>query len=611
MKLPISEKFSLHPSLLSQSEKNPSDFWKAVRTNIKLQHQAPPIKPVPRPGNLPLSFAQERLWFLYQLQPESSIHNMRAAFRLKGLLNISVLEKSLREILRRHEILRTTFPAVDGQPVQSISPNIDLKLPVIDLRYLPETEREAEAERLAIQEAEQPFDLEQGPLMRVKLLRLAEEEYWLLRIVNHIVFDGWSYKIFMRELAVLYEAYSTGNTSPLSEFPIQFADFAQSQRQWLQGEVLESRLNYWQEQLSGSITALELPIDRPRPTLPTYKSATQVLALSKHLTEELKAVSHQEGVSLFPTLLAAFKTLLYQYTSQKDILVCSPLANRNRVETKKLIGYFNNLVIMRTDLSGNPSFRDLVGRVSRSTLGAYEHQDLPFEKLAEFPNIARIPLNRAMFALQNTPSQPKNLGGIAVTSVEPSWETTNFDFSLSMYENEKQLAGLLEYKTDLFNTTTITQMIENFQTLLESLVANPNQHLGELPALRRTELHQPTQEKTAYVAPQKEIERILADVWQEVLHLEKVGIHDNFFDLGGHSILVIQVYAKLKDIFNGQISIIDLFQYPTICAITEFLSQQPEPKPRALGEIRESANRQKEAIRQQQQLLKFRRRTNG
>jgi acyl carrier protein len=266
---------------------------------------------------------------------------------------------------------------------------------------------------------------------------------------------------------------------------------------------------------------------------------------------------------------------------------------------------------MRTDLSGNPSFRDLVGRVSRSTLGAYEHQDLPFQKLAEFPNIARIPLNRAMFALQNTPSQPKNLGGIAVTSVEPSWETTNFDFSLSMYENEKQLAGLLEYKTDLFNTTTITQMIENFQTLLESLVANPNQRLGELPALRRTELPQPTQEKAAYVAPQKEIERILADVWQEVLHLEKVGIHDNFFDLGGHSLLIIQVYAKLKDIFNGQISIIDLFQYPTICAITEFLSQQPEPKPRVLGEIRESANRQKEAIRQQQKLLKFRRRTNG
>jgi hypothetical protein len=533
MNYSVSDEYNLSPEFQPDSKEQSSDFWKTIRTNIKLQHQAPPIKPVHRTGDLPLSLSQERLWFLDQLQPESSSHNMRAAFQLKGLLSISVLETSLREIVRRHEILRTTFPAIEGQPVQSISPEIDLKLPVIDLRYLPENVREAEAERLAILEAEQPFDLEQGPLMRVKLLRLADEEYWLLLVVHHMVFDGWSYKIFMRELAVLYDAYSTGNCPPLSDLPIQFADFARSQRQWLQGELLESRFNYWHKQLSGNITALDLPIDRPRPAPPSYKSSTQVLALSQKLTEALKGISHQEGVSMFATLLAAFKILLYQYTGQKDILICSPLAGRNRVGTRKLIGYFNNLVIMRTDLAGNPSFRELVGRVSNSTLGAYEHQDMPFQKLAEFPNLARIPLNRAMFALQNTPSQPQNLGSIAVSSVEPSWATTNFDFFLSMYENERQLAGMLEYKTDLFDITTITQMVEKFRTLLECLVANPDQRLGELPALRRAELQEPTQKKATYVAPQKEIELILAAVWQEVLYLEKVGIHDNFFDLGG------------------------------------------------------------------------------
>ena len=348
MKSSISEESNSNPPIQPQSEKIPSDFWQVVRTNMKLQHQAPPIKPIPRSGNLPLSFAQERVWFIDQMQPGSSIHHMCAAFRLKGSLNVVVLEKSLNEIVLRHEILRTTFPSVDGQPVQSISPEIDLKLSVVDLRYLPETEREAEAQRLASEDAERPFDLNQGSLMRVKLLRLAEEEYWLLRIVHHIVFDGWSYVVFMRELAVLYEAFTTEKPSPLSEAPIQYANFAVWQRQWLQGEVLESQLNYWKQQLSNSsVSPLELPIDRPRPSIPTCQGASQSLVLSETLTEALKAISTHDGVSLFVTLLAAFKTLLYQYTRQEDMIVCSPVAGRYRVETKRLIGYFNNIVVYR------------------------------------------------------------------------------------------------------------------------------------------------------------------------------------------------------------------------------------------------------------------------
>jgi thioesterase domain-containing protein/acyl carrier protein/NRPS condensation-like uncharacterized protein len=584
MELPISEQSHLSPSLQPESEKTPSDFWKAVRTNIKLQHQAPPIKPVPRSGDLPVSFAQERLWFLDQLQPGSSIHNMRFAFRLKGLLNVAVLEKSIKEIVLRHEILRTTFPSVDGQPVQSISPEIDLKLPVVDLRKLPETEREVEAQRLAIEEAEQPFDLTQGSLMRVKLLRLAEEEYWLLRTVHHIVFDGWSYRIFMRELAILYEAFSTGNPSPLPELPIQYADFAQSQRQSLQGEVLKSHLDYWQQQLSDNIPALELPIDRSRPTVPTYQGTSQSLVLSEHLTEALKALSHQEGVSLFVTLLAAFKTLLYRYTAQENLLICSPVAGRHRVETKRLIGYFNNIVALRTDLSGNPNFRELLRRVSQTTLGAFDHQDLPFQKLAEFPNLARIPLNRAMFALQNTLSQPLSLANIAVSSLNLNWEAANFDFSLFMNEHQGKLTGLLQYKTTLFDATTITQMLEHFQTLLETIVTNPHQCLEDLPLLisngkiGKSALPAPDrlrqESASTFVPPSNDLEIQLTKIWENVLGKKPIGVKDNFFDLGGHSLLALRLLAQIEKTFGKNLPLTTLFQAPNIEELANILRQK-------------------------------------
>ena len=487
MKSSISEQSNLNPSLQPQSEKIPSDFWKTIRTNIKSQHQAPPIKPVPRSGNLTLSFAQERLWFLDQLQPDSSIHNMRAAFCLKGALNVAALEQSLAEIVRRHEILRTTFSAVDGMPVQVISPYIDLRLPVIDAREVHEPEREIKVQQITRQEFEQPFDLEKAPLWRFKLLRLAEEEHVLLRTVHHIIFDGWSYSVFMRELAILYEAFSTGKSLSLKNLPIQYADFAQSQRQWLQGEVLESQLNYWKQQLSGSNSPLELPIDHPSTSIPTYRGARQILVLPKDLTEKLKALSAQEGVSLFVTLLAAFKTLLYCYTEQDDMIICSPIAGRNRVETKKLIGFFNNILPMRTYLGENPSFRELMGRVSQGTLGAYEHQDVPFQKIMDCSNIPSTPLCRGMFALQNTPSQPLKLGEINISYPDVDSDTSNFDLFLSLTEDEGNITGGLTFKTDLFNSSTITQMLENFQILLQTLVANPNQRLSDLPVLRVTD----------------------------------------------------------------------------------------------------------------------------
>ena len=580
MKFTTHENFSFYPERKTQPEKTPSDFWQTVRTNIKLQHQALPIKPAPRNGKLPLSLAQERLWFLDQLQPDSSVHNKLSAFRFKGLLNLAALEQSLNEIVQRHEILRTTFPAVKGQPIQVISSDITLKLTVIDLRELPSDQREAQVHRLALEEAEQPFNLEREPLWRVQLLHLTEGEHLFLQTVHHIIFDGWSYGMFMRELAVLYEAFSTGKTPMLPELPIQYADFAQYQRQWLQGEVLVSQFDYWQQQLDGNLLPLELPVDRPRPILPTYRGACQSLALSENLTNALKALSHQEGVSLFVTLLAAFKTLLFRYTGQEDMIVCSPVAGRNRVEIKKLIGYFNNLLVMRTDLGGNPSFRELMSRVSRTTLGAYQHQDLPFQKLTELPNLVRTPLTRGMFVLQNTPSQPLTLADISVTPLDLDWGTTNFDLSLSMKETEEQLIGVLSYKTDLFAGATITQMIEDFQTLLVDLAANPDRCLSSLqrfdqngnpasPLPIQVSQSSPSPE-TSFVPPRTPTEELLVTIWSDILGV-KVGICDSFFELGGHSLLATQLISRIRDTFAVEWPVHCLFESPTIEALSKYL----------------------------------------
>ncbi|MBA3356383.1 MAG: amino acid adenylation domain-containing protein, partial [Pyrinomonadaceae bacterium] len=345
--------------------------------------QAPPIMPVSRDGNLPLSFAQQRLWFLDQLEPNSSFYNMPQAIRMSGPLDTQALRKTLTAIAARHESLRTSFTMTDGDPVQVIAPAMSVELPVVDLSDLSESEREAEARRLATEEARRPFDLEHGPLLRATLLRLFEEEHVLLLNMHHIVSDGWSMGVLFRELGTLYQAFSIGNPSPLPELPIQYGDYAVWQREWLAGERLEQQLSYWKEQLSGAPPILNLPADHPRPAAQSYRGTRQSVRLSKKVTERLKALTQQEGSTLFTTMLAAFQTLLMRYTGQEDIVVGSAIAGRGRAEVEGLIGFFVNTLVLRTDLSGGPSFRELVGRVREVTLGGYEHQDLPFEKLVE------------------------------------------------------------------------------------------------------------------------------------------------------------------------------------------------------------------------------------
>jgi len=442
----------------------------------------------------PLSFGQQRLWFFQQLEPDSPVYHRPSAIRLTGPLNVKALHRALEAIVARHEVLRTTFATVGGDPVQVIAGSQTVKLLAVDLRAWPETERGAEARRLAGEEIQRPFDLARGPLMRATLMRLGEEEHVLLLIIHHIVFDGWSMDILKREVGAFYNAFATAGPSPLPELPIQYADFADWQRQQFVGEVSQAQLAYWKQQLAGASSVLDLPTDHPRPTVRTYKGARQLLKLSRGLTEALKSLSRSEGVTLFMTLLAALQILLSRYTSEDDISVGTPIAGRTRAETESLIGFFVNTLVMRTDLSGDPTFRELLGRVRQVALGAYAHQDLPFEKLVEElqpgRSLSHTPLFQVMFVLQNTPRSAVEFQGLKVRPLAVDSRTSMFDMTLAMGESAEGFSGHLEYSTDLFDASTINRMLGHFQVLLEAVAADPEQPLSQLPLLTEAERHQ-------------------------------------------------------------------------------------------------------------------------
>ena len=452
------------------------------------------IQPIPRDGELPLSFAQQRLWFIDQLDPGNSVYNFPVAVRLKGLLNLVALEQSINEIVRRHEALRTTFSLVEGQPAQRIASRLTIDLPIVDLRKLAETERENEVQRLVVEEARRPFDLARGPLMRARVLQLADDEQVGLLTMHHIVSDGWSAGILIREMAALYQAFSSGSPSPLPELPIQYADFAYWQREWLQGTVLQRQLDYWKQQLDGSPPLLELPEDHLRPAVQSFRGAHQSLLLPKAVGSAMKALSRQEGTTLFMTLLAAFKVLLNCYTRQDDLVVGTPVANRNRLEIEGLIGFFVNALVLRTCLSGNPAFRELLRRVRKVCVDAYVHQDLPFERLVEELHIerdlSRNPLFQVMFVLQNASMHAVELPGLSLNPVIADGGTTHFDLTLHIADSEQGLLATAAYNTDLFEAGTITRMLAHFQTLLEAIAKDPDQHLSELSLLTDAERQQ-------------------------------------------------------------------------------------------------------------------------
>ncbi|MGV2831536.1 amino acid adenylation domain-containing protein, partial [Myxosarcina sp. GI1(2024)] len=452
------------------------------------------IEPISRTEKLPLSFAQQRLWFLAQLEPDSPFYNRPAAVRLQGQLNLNALEQSFNRIVARHETLRTSFQTTEGEARAVIDSVETFTIPLIDLSSLAASEKPTQIQQQIETEARHPFDISSERLIRIKFLRLEAQEHIVLLSMHHIISDGWSIGVLVRELASLYRAFSQGQPSPLSELPIQYVDFAAWQRQWLQGEVLETQKAYWLKQLENAPKVLELPTDHPRPAVQTFRGAKYSFNLSPELSTALNKLSQQQGSTLFMTLLAGFQTLLWRYTAQSDIVVGSPIANRNRAEIEGLIGFFVNTLVLRTNLAGNPSFIELLQRVRETTLGAYAHQDLPFELLVEQlqpeRDLSHTPLFQVMFILQNAPMSELELPGLTLTPVKSESETAKFDLSLYMSETESGLKGNFEYNTDLFERATIARMVGHLETLLEAIVANPQQHLSDLPLLNESEQQQ-------------------------------------------------------------------------------------------------------------------------
>jgi fengycin family lipopeptide synthetase B len=451
---------------------------------------------IPRRNNshAPLSYAQQRIWFLDQMDPGNSAYNVPSAMRLSGQLDLPALLKSLEEIVRRHESLRTVFSVLDGQAVQIVQAPEGWTWSLIDLSELEPGEREAEALKLAKQDPACPFDLAHGPLLRTRLICLTPHEHILLLTMHHIVSDGWSLGVFIRELSTLYEAFSGGQTSPLEELSIQYADYTQWQREQLSGAVLEQHLSYWRDELKGAPLVLELPTDRPRPNVQRTCGRSLPFAVSKKVSAELEVLSRRESTTLYMTLLAAFQTLLYRYTGQDDFLVGSAIANRNRAETEGLIGLFVNTLPQRARLSDHPTFRELLKRVSDSALDANLHQDLPFSMLVEElqpqRDLSHTPLFQVIFVFQNVPIDPLVLPGLTITPVEIEDEAAKYDLSLSMTSGAEGLSGRLVYNTDLFDESTVRGMQAQLQNLLEAIVSDPNWDISALSLTTERERHQ-------------------------------------------------------------------------------------------------------------------------
>ena len=454
-------------------------------------------------GPAPTSFAQQRLWFLDQLAPNNSFYNLSTAVRFQVPLNLIALERAINEIVRRHEALRTTFGAIDGQPMQYVALSLAIPLPVFDLRTLPPAEREAEAVRLATEESRKPFNLRMGPLVRTTLLVLDAADNVFLLTLHHIGADAWSINLFAQELAAIYTAFLAGLPSPLPELAVQYADYALWQRGRLQGSLLDEQLAYWKQQLGG-LPTLEVPTDRPRPPVPSFRGALHDVVIHPALVGAVKALSQERGVTPFMTMLAAFSALMHRYTGQDDIVLGAPIAGRNRAELEGLIGFFVNTLVLRIDNAGDPAFHVLLDRVREVTLGAYAHQDVPFEKLVQElqpqRDLSRNPLCQAVFQLLSDPGSSRNPASSSLPTLGVQKGTAVFDIVFTTWESADQVLGHIEYATDLFDAATIARLASHYLTLLAGAVANPGLRLSELPLLGDEERRRLTVEWNATAA---------------------------------------------------------------------------------------------------------------
>ncbi|WP_353769880.1 condensation domain-containing protein [Okeania sp. SIO1F9] len=566
----------------------------------------------------PLSYPQQRLWFIEKMDLSSNAYNQPLTLHLVGKVDYVALQKSINQIIARHETLRTTFSEINGTPVQIIKPPFELQLPIQDLSGLTPSEQTAKLQQLLQQENEQTFNLEINPPIRAQLIKLETIEHILQITLHHIASDGWSLTVLFKELSAIYTATLEDQPSPLPQLPIQYADFAVWQRNYLQGETLETQLNYWKQKLQD-LPQLQLPTDHPRPPVQTFNGGGIPINISAAVTSKVKQLSQKQGTTLFMTLLAVFKVLLFRYSGQESIVVGTAIANRNRTEIEGLIGFFVNSLVMYTDLGENPSFTEVLNRVKQTALEAYTHQDIPFEKLVEElqpeRSLSKNPLFQVMFAVQQEEIFKSSFN---LPNLELSWYegtgaemTVRMDLELHLWLAGDEIKGFCAYNRDLFEVETISRMLSDYQNLLSAAVETPEQPISQLPLMTESErdeilvernnktkddsadkfIHQLFEEqakKTSdvfavvpdsisvsreYVAPQTQTQKILAEIWQEVLGIEKVGIYDNFFDLGGHSLTAVKLVSQICRNFNISLSVKTLFLHPIIAELSNIITE--------------------------------------
>jgi thioesterase domain-containing protein len=546
----------------------------------------------------PLSLAQQRLWFLDQLHPRNPAYNVPLGLRLRGNLIPGALELSVRRLIQRHEILRTSFEIEAGHPVQVVAADSAIEISFLDLTGISGRDRDGEAHRIGLEDAQLPFNLATGPLLRFKLIRLAADEHILVCVMHHIVCDGWSLEIFIRELAALYDQYSGGRRASLADLPIQYGDYAEWQRESIAGDVLADQARYWKQKLAGAADFLHLPADRPRPPEQTYEGASQVIPVPKELVHDLLAFGHTRRATLFMVLLAAFKTLLHSYTGAEDVLVGVPVAGRSRIELEDLVGFFVNTLVLRTDLSGDPHFSELLLQEREVALDAFAHADLPFEKLVEELNPMRTlsytPVAQVMFSAIKVRKYPK-FGDVSASPYIFNSRMSLFDLSAEFIEDAEERCWLrVEYATSLFDYSRIARMLDDYLTLLGAVAAQPEVRISTLTSLLKVEGdavtrngHIPSDRELNRIEilprekpnshpgdngrPRDALEQILVRIWERVLGTSGIGIRDDFFDLGGHSLLAAHLLSEVEKVVGRKVPLSALFRGSTIQSFAEII----------------------------------------
>ncbi|MDX1935260.1 MAG: condensation domain-containing protein [Capsulimonadales bacterium] len=540
---------------------------------------------------LPASVSQQRFWALEQFQPGNPALNMPLALRLRGRVDVPALQRALQEVVLRHETLRTTFVSVDGKLMQAIAPERTMDLALTDLTDVPEAEREARAEEVTHREAAQPLSTEKGPLFVARLVKIAEDHHILLLTLHHIICDGWSNGVLVHEIGTLYTAFVTGHDPRLPELPLQFADFAGWQLEWLEKDS-GPQVDFWTKRFSGKLPLLNLPTDHPRPNDRLTPGDIETLLFSNELVQSLQAFCRQEDCTMFMVYLAAYNVLLNLYTDQTDLLIGSPTANRRQVELEPLIGLFSNLMIFRCDVSGQPTFREVLARVRDLSLAAFAHSDLPFERLMETippdPERGRTPLLRTNFIYQRAFMQPMELPDLHLTPLRSVSPGALFDIQCAILDRAEGSRVQVEYNTALFDRSSIVRLIDHYRRILEKAVADPTgrptdwniltpEEADEM-ARKRARARQEAApgdspaERTAYAAARNPMEARLTEIWQEVMGIGRIGIHDDFFALGGHSLLAIRLFARIEQEYGQALPLATLFRARTIAQLSDRMS---------------------------------------